>query len=158
MFEQIGTRFVSHKKHMMQTIIYLMMILMFPFTFLGQHSPELKITGTKQSWAGGICCRTGTNYTLQLSAPGLDPAQIQIEGIAIDGSCLASGWQSTTGMQGLNLIFGTSQDQYERIFNPEPPHKDHKCPPGNSIRLKLNGESLEIPIGELKELPPVAYP
>ncbi|MGV3629580.1 MAG: hypothetical protein ACO1O6_00145 [Bacteroidota bacterium] len=140
---------------------YCMMFLILPFRFLSQ-SNKLTVTGTKQSWAGGICCSSGTNYVLHLSSGSVDLQQVVVERISVDGNCIASGWQLSSGVKSLILSFGTRNDhkQYKTFYprEGEQVHKDHRCPENNTIRLCINGETEEFTISELKELPYLAYP
>lgn len=56
------------KKHMKTVILLLFLAIIHTFS-----AQTITITNaTKQSWAGGICCATGTNYQISLKVSGIE--------------------------------------------------------------------------------------
>ena len=51
----------------------------------GSFSQNLKIAVTRQDWAGGACCISGTNYRITITGNPDTLSQIEIHYFIIDG-------------------------------------------------------------------------
>lgn len=128
--------------------------------FIG-YSQNLQITGTKQFWASGICCNSGTNYVLKIE-------QQEIIDLLNSGYCLDSIFYDE------NLFFGNEIKLIENIkaifvtftysintrgYNPIFEQENvTNIGIKNKILLVKGTEIKEFLIGQLEELPYIPYP
>lgn len=152
----------------------LCLILSFFACKTGQSQPVLLFeSGTEQRWAGGICCRSGVNYTFQLTSTDTtlrldsiwlgETAIPVVYGNAAVGETQNCFPEIRRGKLYIMLRTGISSNYMPYELNPiEPAHtkpsRPEDAPAGNFVSYHRNGIRLYCMLGALQEFPPLAYP
>ena len=140
----------------MKNLILIIITLVSFQTGLSQKNIE----ATSQKWHGGICCRTGINYSVSFEMDKIAETMI-LDKIYLKGTGEIAGTISytdkVTGERVYTVSFGTYSDRSGEI---ETIQTDNS-PAFNGTALILatiDDKPIRIEIKEFKELNPIAYP
>lgn len=116
--------------------------------------------GYLQSWSGGICCRQGTNYSLELLMNG-DPEAFRITGLRVEDTLIALGpdhlqYRMHGKEQQLHLHFRTQRDQ--SLHHRRSATLPYRSDPALCFEYNGIADTLHIPRTRLRELPALSYP
>lgn len=153
----------------MKVIFSLIIIL---GSFQSIKSQDLKLTSsTEQSWAGGVCCATGTNYQIIIEVESPDK-KIHLDTLWIGQSLFVlnenDGYMVTCAKNGQRLSYtinvGISSNRYgdyEIEKKEESKKVKEKAPEYSGAALLIyhvNKQRKLLQIQAFKELPYLAYP
>ena len=143
-----------------------MRILFVVLSFLFMHhmcSSQTILKATSQGWVGGVCCVSGTNYSVVFELP------TSVRSIEVDSVYLQTfGWVPSTlhpeykveNTRRVNLNFEIRRDKHSPyMFNEVLDHPITRNFEGAAlIVLKVNGKRIEKTISSFEELGFLAYP
>lgn len=143
-----------------------MRYLVYIFFALSTISYGQEVTkATSQGWAGGMCCRTGINYVVNISLP--KPVEkVELKAIFLRGEGLIHGGIYSPGgdNQNFQVNFGTSEDysrHVEQIIVIDKNKELLEMPyfSGEAlIILLVKGKEVKVEVDGFEALPYVAYP
>ncbi len=128
---------------------------------INSFSQEISATATRQRWAGGVCCVTGTNYviTIRGSLDSLNNAEFHE--VYIDGHefSINKKKDKDNTYTILHYNFSHSINRQREIYDEKiiEINKDSIIQE-NHIVITYNGQRLKIPIESITELMYLAYP
>ncbi len=117
------------------------------------------IKATSQSWAGGVCCRTGVNYhvTIKTDIPASD---LSVKKIWLEGATQPISGNVTQGPKGqVYITFGIQSDitgHYIEIKDPD--MKEIECEGAASITLLYGKKEIKVIVKNFETLMMIAYP
>lgn len=129
---------------------------------IGSSSFAQKVSGTSQSWAGGICCSSGTNYTITIVFPDeIDAKCVDIDSLHLEGNVFCGdSWRAQLTDSTITLSFSKSYHRYDNYIDPElitnPAKK--RVISDESIYYRHKRKSYTLAITNMLELPYLAYP
>jgi len=117
---------------------------------------------TSQSWAGGVCCATGTNYVVDIELVN-KPENIEIQEIILAGYGPISGnlWPPMEQDQKkISITFNTSNNVHHVIYDSYPDIKksDDEIDCAALIVLRIDGKLSEMRVESFEALMYIAYP
>lgn len=152
---------------MMRHVLFVMGLL------LGVAGMAQTVTkATSQQWAGGPCCKSGTDYRVYITT-GTSNATLEIEEVWLADYGLLQGWECSTEPATAGCIgFGISHDDSSRGWDVDDWGEDGRntqeadthldeMPDFDGVALLLvniNGKQYELVVTRFTELAPVAYP
>lgn len=144
----------------MKWIVFTFLISSFLFSANGQTV----VKATEQGWAGGVCCRSGTNYTATLLF-AKEPTTISVDGVFLQngGKMEATIVQVTplTKETYYMIHFGTShnQNEYPEMTKQKIEVTERRNFEGKAlIVLIINGKPKDVIIEDFEQLKFLAYP
>lgn len=143
----------------MKQLVLLIILSILSFSSFGQTV----LKATSQGWAGGVCCVSGTNYSVVFELPK------SIKKFEVDSVYLQTyGWIPSTlypeysveNERRINLSFGIRQDENSPYLYNEVLEKPiiRNFEGAALIILKVNGKQVEKTISSFEELMFLAYP
>lgn len=141
----------------MKTVL---LFLLLSINFIAQ-SQIIKATATRQHWAGGVCCVTGTNYVITITGSIDSLNNSEFHQAYIDGNEFSINKEKDTKNTYtiLRFNFGISKNHYrENIKDDIEEIKKESFIKENFVSITYNGQSLKIPIEPITELFYLAYP
>lgn len=133
------------------------LLALFFYTFSFSQIEKFEITGTRQDWAGGVCCSSGTNYSLKVTSTELDLSDFAIDSIYLDENVFYQNIQVSKGKNFIQINFGLYFNHNQKDFFIE--EKIIQKPKKNNVLILCKGnQKFELKITELKELEYLAYP
>lgn len=139
-------------------------IVVFFLSFLSFSSfGQTVVKSTSQRWAGGVCCVTGTNYSVVFELP------TSVKSIEVDSVYLQTfGWVPSTlypeysveNKRRVNLNFAIRRDENSPYMHNEVIEQPitRNFEGAALIVLKVNGKRIEKTISSFEELRFLAYP
>jgi len=137
---------------------------------INSFAREFKVSATSQSWAGGICCRHGVNYTVTVNTGKLNIDSVKIQGVCMDNKRYTHSFLTLTKTKhSFTVSFGytiswqsVTQDDIlanssDKKYNNSSSENQKPCEE-NQIVFKLNGEIFTLKIENVEQLFPLAYP
>ena len=141
---------------------YLILIL-----FLCSFSSEAtrpKINGTEQNWSGGVCCRKGTNYSLNFKIKNQKADQIIIQKVCLNNVSFTdltinktSDSKFTYFILSFNFITNASTDPSFQAEQSVSTPIYENCP-DRAIFYQFKGKNHFWKIKKIISLPSFAYP
>ena len=138
-----------------------------PFVFLSLilfyfQSFSQKVSGTSQDWAGGVCCSSGTNYSITIIFPEeIDAKCVDIDSLHLNGALFCgNSWRAFITDSSITLSFGKSYHRYDNYIDPElinNPLKNYSIT-DNNIYYRYKRKEYVLAIENMVELPYLAYP
>jgi hypothetical protein len=121
------------------------------------------VKATSQGWAGGVCCRQGTDYVITLKGTKKEMEKIKINSVCIGGMKFDSPQatpQYTTSDTLAHLIIRCSYTHDEREFNPGDQIQKETVQLCNELCLNytLAKKEGKVLITKVEELFYIAYP
>lgn len=138
----------------MKKLIFLTSLIISFLSF--SQSESFTITGTKQHWAGGVCCSSGVNYSLRITAKDLDLNDYGIDSIYLDEHVFYENLQISKNKDFIQVNFGLHFNRngndfiYEKVLE--------KISKNNVVILCKKFTKIEVKIGEINTLVHLAYP
>lgn len=138
----------------------LLSLLLFILT-ISVSAQLVNIKATRQHWAGGVCCVTGTNYSISISG-GLDTLnKMEFKSAIIDGNefVINKVIDKTNQDKIFHFSFSVSQNHYrEEIHDIKFEKTEDVVNKPNSINFIYQGQEMTIEINHIEELMYLAYP
>lgn len=141
----------------MKTLLSLLLFLLANTSF----SQKITATATRQEWAGGVCCVTGTNYVITIKGSVDSLNNSEFHEAYIDGYEFSINKQKDKDNTYtiLHYNFSHSIDKRREIYDEEIIEiKKESFTQDNYIVITYNGERLKIPIEPITDLMYLAYP
>jgi hypothetical protein len=141
----------------MKSFFLLSFILLSSFSL----SQPISVKATRQHWAGGVCCTTGSNYTVSIfgSLDSLNKSEIKY--VMIDGNEFIVNQvpNKKNELRVFHFNFGISYDhRNEEIHLEKIKEVDHTKVKENYLVIIYNKQEMKIPITNIEELFYLAYP
>lgn len=113
---------------------------------------------SKQDWASGICCNSGTNYSIRITSEELDMRDYFVDTVFIDNMSFYCDLQVIKNKNFILISFGKSYSKCNdnHVFS----LKNEGQKPGRDklIILSTYRKKTELEITTVEELFPLAYP
>lgn len=124
--------------------------------YSNSFTQEIKVSGTQQFWAGGICCSSGVNYNLTLTfTSNKDDIKLEVDSIILDKTLFTSKDLKIQKInKGWNISFSIFNDQSKTNIISE--RKMIELPDEIIFRIQRKRQVLKIE--KMIELPYLAYP
>lgn len=124
-------------------------------------SQEITATATRQDWAGGACCQTGTNYNIVIRGSLDSLNKTEIKSAMIDGHHFYINRLADTKNE-LKIFHFNFQLVYDHrreiILDEEIEIVDRNIVKENYVLVSYNNQEMKIPIEKIEELFYIAYP
>lgn len=134
------------------------------FLSFGFGPKDPGVSGTEQSWSGGMCCRKGTNYVLHFKIKTSKTKKLKVNSVCIDGKMfreIAVKTNIEEGFTQYELRFDYITDErtdpnYTQTGQPELPFYEN-CN-NSGIYFNYSNKKGVWKIAPLQKLEPIAYP
>lgn len=121
----------------------------------------VNVKATRQQWAGGICCVTGTNYTISISG-GLDTLnKMEFKSVIIDNQefIINKVVEDTNQDKIFHFSFSVSNNHHrEEILDIKIEKIEDVVIQPNSFNFIYQGQVMSLEINNIEELMYLAYP
>jgi hypothetical protein len=124
-------------------------------------SQGISVKATRQHWAGGVCCVTGTKYTVAIRGSLDSLNNVEFKYAMIDGNAFSINkpidkkgeWEI------YHYEFNISIDKTrEKITDEKITVVDKNLVQENYLLISYNNQDIKIPIKEIEDLFYLAYP
>lgn len=149
----------------MRTIFLFILFFLITFTMFAQ---DIKLRGaTSQSWAGGVCCRSGINYVITLESADTT-AELKVDTVWVGNTCYYNSDAATISVI-RNVVGGKGEYniQVSEVWDERvEPYSGSQVP---KVKCPYSGEAniichfkkkypKHITVEKFTELDPIAYP
>ena len=123
---------------------------------------KIKISATSQSWSGGVCCKTGTNYQIILTGKSnlfknVDATSVCIDGRKFKKELLIIKKSESNNYSTIIIYCGFSQNENDNLSEANNKVIYEKCSEANVMLTSLSKKQI-IKIDLIQVLPYLAYP
>lgn len=124
-------------------------------------SQEITATATRQDWASGACCQTGTNYVVTIRGNLDTLSKIDIKSAMIDGNLFYINQIANQKNEStiFHFHFQLVNDHLrEEILDEKIEVVDENTPKENYVLISYHNQEMKIPFEKIEELFYIAYP
>jgi len=137
----------------MKSILFIFLF----FVPLPGSAQKLTLSGTAYNWAGGVCCRHGTNYSITVQTGHKQINSLEIIRLCFDGYAYSKHHALYQDKNSFSLGFEFVIDDKETNIEEVKRNLPETCSE-NILVFKLNGKKHSLVIENIQWLASEAYP